>query len=179
MWGIPIENYSISFMASWWSLFSAKIMWNHSTVNEKEKIMWNHFTVVIDSKFCQKETKNYVKSKQFVFLYWSNLVWQKISVKSQHSFWNKICPKTKNCVKPMQCNDIQIDLAEYFCQITTVWKCWDFSVIQILCEINFVGFRSSKKMSFLPFFWALNFFIWVIFSLQKVQDFKEIKIQCL
>ena len=86
MWGIPIENYSISFMASWWSLFSAKIMWNHSTVNEKEKIMWNHFTVVIDSKFCQKETKNYVKSKQFVFLYWSNLVWQKISVKSQHSF---------------------------------------------------------------------------------------------
>ena len=29
---------------------AAKIMWNHSTVNEKEKIMWNHFTVVSSSK---------------------------------------------------------------------------------------------------------------------------------
>ena len=146
-----------NYVKSQWCLLFTSNKWDFT------KFMWNQ------SNLCF-----YVKAIWFDRKFLSNH-----STLSAHFKRNKICPKTKNCVKPMQCNDIQIDLAEYFCQITTVWKCWDFSVIQILCEINFVGFRSSKKMSFLPFFWALNFFIWVIFSLQKVQDFKEIKIQCL
>ena len=39
---------------------------------------------------------------------------------------------------------------------TTVWKFQDFSVIQILREINFYESRSSKDVV-LTIFWALNY----------------------
>ena len=46
----------------------------------------------------------------------------------------------------------------------TVWKFQDFSVTQILREINF-GESRSLKSAFLPFIGALNFVDLVIFSL--------------
>ena len=56
-----------------------------------------------------------------------------------------------------------------------MWKFYDFSVTQILREINFGEFRGSKS----AIFGALNFVYWVNSSLQKVQKFIEIKIQSL
>ena len=52
----------------------------------------------------------------------------------------------------------------------TVWKFLDFSVIQILREINFGESRSSKTAVF-AILGALNFVNLVHFSLQKVQKF--------
>ena len=59
-----------------------------------------------------------------------------------------------------------------------MWKFYDFSVTQILREINFGEFRGSKSAIF-AIFGALNFVYWVNSSLQKVQKFIEIKIQSL
>jgi len=56
-----------------------------------------------------------------------------------------------------------------------VWKFEDFSVIQILPEINFEKSRSSKT----AIFGAQNFVNLVNFSLQKVQEFINIKIHSL
>ena len=60
----------------------------------------------------------------------------------------------------------------------TVWKFQDFSVIQILREINFRESRSSKITGF-AIFGALNFVNLVTVSLQKVQKFIKVKIQGL
>ena len=54
-------------------------------------------------------------------------------------------------------------------------KFQDFSVIQILREINLRESRSSKTSVF-AILGALNFVDFVIFSLQKVQKFIKIKI---
>ena len=56
-------------------------------------------------------------------------------------------------------------------------KFQDFSVTQILREINFGEFRSSKNAIF-AIFGTPNFIDLVNFSLQKVQKFMKIKIQC-
>jgi len=58
----------------------------------------------------------------------------------------------------------------------TLWKCQNFSVIQILREINFVECKSSKNAIF-TILGALNFVDLVIFSIQKVQ--KYIKQKCI
>ena len=50
-----------------------------------------------------------------------------------------------------------------------MWKLNDFSITQILSEINFGEYRSSKTV-FLAILRALNFLILVIFSLQEVQN---------
>ena len=60
----------------------------------------------------------------------------------------------------------------------TVWTFQDFSVIQILCEINFKECRSSITAVF-AIFGALNFVDLVNFRLQKVQKFLKIKVQSL
>ena len=60
----------------------------------------------------------------------------------------------------------------------TVWKFHDFSIIQILREIKFGEYWSSKTAVFATFE-ALNFVDLVNFSLQKVQKFMKIKIQSL
>ena len=60
----------------------------------------------------------------------------------------------------------------------TFWKLKNFSVIQILREINFGESKSSKTVVF-AIFGALNFVNLVDFSLQKVQKFLKIKIQSL
>ena len=57
-------------------------------------------------------------------------------------------------------------------------KFQDFSVIQILHEINFGGCRSPKSAVF-AIFWALNLVDLVNFSIQKVQKCIKIKIQSL
>ena len=54
----------------------------------------------------------------------------------------------------------------------TVWKFQDFSVIQILREINFGNIRSSKTAVFV-IFGALNYVDMGNFSLQKVQKLKK------
>ena len=59
-----------------------------------------------------------------------------------------------------------------------MWKFENFSVIQILREINIGEPRSSKTPVF-PVFEALNFVNLVNFSLQKTQKFLKIKIQGL
>ena len=51
-----------------------------------------------------------------------------------------------------------------------MWECQDFSVIQILREINFGEFRSCKT-AFYAILGALNFVEMVNFSHQKVQKF--------
>ena len=61
---------------------------------------------------------------------------------------------------------------------TKVWNVQDSSVSQILREINFVEFKSSKTTVF-AIIGALDFDNLAIFSLQKVQKFMKIKIQCL
>ena len=60
----------------------------------------------------------------------------------------------------------------------TVWKYQDFSIIQILHEINFGESRSCKKAVFV-IFGALSFVNLDIFSLQKLQKFTKIRIQGL
>ena len=57
----------------------------------------------------------------------------------------------------------------------TVWKFQDFSVTQILREINFGQCKSSKTAVF-AFFGTLNFVTLENFSLLKVQKFIKIKI---
>ena len=51
---------------------------------------------------------------------------------------------------------------------TTVWKNHNFSITQILREINFGESRGSKNAIF-AIFAAMNLVDLVIFSLQKVQ----------
>ena len=60
----------------------------------------------------------------------------------------------------------------------TVWKFQDFSITQILREINFGEIRSAKTAVF-AIFGTLNFVNLVNYSLQKVQKFLKIKIQSL
>ena len=62
--------------------------------------------------------------------------------------------------------------------LCTVWKFHDFSVTQILREINFGESKSSKTAVFV-IFWALKMIYLADFSLQKVQKFIMIKIQSL
>ena len=52
---------------------------------------------------------------------------------------------------------------------TAVWKFKNFSITQILREINFGDCRSSKTV-FFAIIKALNFLILVIFSPQEVQN---------
>ena len=60
----------------------------------------------------------------------------------------------------------------------TVWKFQDFSVIQVLREINFGESRSSKTAVFTGF--GLLIFVHLVdFSLRKLQKFIKIKIQTL
>ena len=58
----------------------------------------------------------------------------------------------------------------------TVWKFQDFSVTQILREINF-GVSRISKVAVFAILGALNFISLVILHLQKRQKFKNIKIQ--
>ena len=60
----------------------------------------------------------------------------------------------------------------------TVWRFQDFSITQILREINFGGCRSSKT-AVLAILGALKMINLVNFSLQKMQEFIKIKIQSL
>ena len=60
---------------------------------------------------------------------------------------------------------------KFFSKVNTVWNFQDFSITQILREINFGGFRSSKN-AVLAILGALKMSILVNFSLQKVQNFK-------
>ena len=60
----------------------------------------------------------------------------------------------------------------------TVWKFHDFSVIQILREINF-GDSTSSKTALFAILGAQNFVHLVDFSLQKIQKCIKIKIQSL
>ena len=62
--------------------------------------------------------------------------------------------------------------------LSTVCKIHNFSVTQILREINF-GESSSCKTAVLPNSWALNFVNLVNISLQKVQKFIKITIHSL
>ena len=59
-----------------------------------------------------------------------------------------------------------------------MWKCQDFSVNQILREINFVESRRYKT-AVLAILGALKIIDLVNFSLQKIQKFIEITIQSL
>ena len=59
-----------------------------------------------------------------------------------------------------------------------MWKFQDFSVIEILREIN-VGESRSAKIAILAIFGALNLVDLVNYSLQKVQISMKIKIQSL
>ena len=58
------------------------------------------------------------------------------------------------------------------------WKFQDFSITQILCEINFVDSISAKTAIF-AILGAANFVPFVNFSLRKVQKFMDFKIQSL
>ena len=60
----------------------------------------------------------------------------------------------------------------------TVWKFHDFSIIQILREINFGGSRNAKDVVF-AILGAVNIVHLVNISLQKVQKFMKTKIQSL
>ena len=60
----------------------------------------------------------------------------------------------------------------------TVWKFHDFSIPQILCQINFEDPRSAKTAIFANL-GAVNFVDLINFSLQKVQKFTKMKIQSL
>ena len=64
------------------------------------------------------------------------------------------------------------------CYFDLLWKFQDFSVFQILREINFGESRNSKNAIFYHFR-ALNFADLVNISLQKVQKIINIKIQIL
>ena len=54
----------------------------------------------------------------------------------------------------------------------TVWKFHDFSVVQILREINF-GESWSSKIAFFAVLGALNYIDFVNFSFQKVQNIRN------
>ena len=70
---------------------------------------------------------------------------------------------------PSPANEYVIQLNKTFVkEVSTVWKFQDFSVIQILREINFGEFRSSK-FAVCAILRALNLVHLVKFSLQKVQ----------
>ena len=60
----------------------------------------------------------------------------------------------------------------------TVWKFHDFSVTQILLEIDF-GESESSKIAVLAILGALKIFKLVNFSLQKMQKFIKITFQSL
>ena len=60
----------------------------------------------------------------------------------------------------------------------TVWKFHDFSITQILREINF-GDSWSCKTAVFAIYGALNFVNLVCFTLQKMQKFIKTKIQSL
>ena len=60
----------------------------------------------------------------------------------------------------------------------TVWKFQDFTITQILREINFGGCRSSKT-AVLAILGALKMINLVNFSILKMQKFIKIKIQSL
>ena len=62
--------------------------------------------------------------------------------------------------------------------ISTVWKFQNFSVIQILREINF-GESESFEIAIFANFGALNVVNLVNFSLQKVQNLMKIKTHSL
>ena len=57
----------------------------------------------------------------------------------------------------------------------TVWKIHNYSVIQILHEINFRECRSSKT-TFFAIIGALNFVILVNFSLHKNQNLEPVNV---
>ena len=59
-----------------------------------------------------------------------------------------------------------------------LWKFQDFSVTQILREIN-SGQSKSSKFDVFTILGDLNFVAWVKFSLQKVQKIIKLKIQSL
>jgi len=61
-------------------------------------------------------------------------------------------------------------------KVCTVWKFHNFSITQILHEINFGESKSSKTAGF-AILGAVKFVDLAIFSLQKVQKFIKIKIQ--
>ena len=71
-----------------------------------------------------------------------------------------------------------LDRRRFNWNVYTVWNNQDFSVNQILREINFGGFTSSKYAVFSNF-WASEVLFWVTFSfsLQKLQKVTKIKIQ--
>ena len=56
----------------------------------------------------------------------------------------------------------------------TVWKCQDFSVIQILREINFEQYIKSKTAGVF-IFWALDFVNFINCILQIVEKFKHFR----
>ena len=61
-----------------------------------------------------------------------------------------------------------------------MWKFQDFSIIQILREINFTKiYVEVLKLAIFAILGELNFIDLVTFSLQKVQQFRKIKIQSL
>ena len=60
----------------------------------------------------------------------------------------------------------------------TVWKFQDFTVIQILREINFAKCRSSKLAVF-AIFGARILFIWYISAFKNCKKVIEFKIQSL
>ena len=62
--------------------------------------------------------------------------------------------------------------------LNTVWKFKEFSVTEILREINF-GESKSSKIAFLVILGAPNFVNLVNFSLHKVQKYIKIKSQNL
>ena len=61
---------------------------------------------------------------------------------------------------------------------STVWKFQDFSVTQVLREINF-GEPRSIKTAIYAVLGALNFVDLVDFSLQKMKKFIKIKVRSL
>ena len=123
------------------------------------KIMSNHINAVSTSKqlrkkFCQITNlvwqKNYVKS-QWCLLFTSNkwdftkFMWNQSNLCFYvKAIWFDRKKSVKNYVKPMQCSLLySIDWITLYavtkseCVHFTVWKFQDFSIIQILCEINF------------------------------------------
>ena len=70
------------------------------------------------------------------------------------------------------------NLGGKFQSLSTVWKFQDFSVTQILREINYGESRNSKTVIFV-ISGALNIINLVICRLQKVQKFIKVKIQSL
>ena len=73
-----------------------------------------------------------------------------------------------------------IDFTKYFSMacFSTVWKFQNFSVIQILREINFVAHRSSITIVF-AISGGLKFVNLVNFSLKKVQKSKSRASECV